>query len=81
MIPYGLPVAGNVMIFDNGGMASWGPVLPEMSEPVGYVPVSFPYSLFFGDEIHIGSKFKDYSRVIEFNPTNMEMVWEYKSPF
>jgi len=59
-------------------MAGWGPALSGMSEPVGYVPVLFPYSLFFGDEIHIGSKFRGYSRVTVFCPTNMEIVWEYR---
>jgi len=79
MIPKGLPGAGHILIYDNGGMAGWGPAHPGMPQPVGYVPVPPPYNGFFGDEIHIGSKFRNYSRVIEFNPKTMKMVWEYKN--
>lgn len=33
MIPYGLPGAGNILIFDNGGWAGYG--LPSMTTPFG----------------------------------------------
>ena len=79
MIPFPLPGHGNILLFDNGGMAGWGPFLPGMPEPVGYAPVPAFMSDFMGDEIHMGSKFRNYSRVIEFNPRTMKVVWEYKS--
>ena len=52
MIPKGLPGAGNILVFDNGGIAGYG--------------------LFGGP-----SKCRLYSRVIEFNPETLEIVWEY----
>jgi len=48
MIPKGLPGAGNILVFDNGGAA-------------GY-PVRWRF----------------YSRVIEFNPVTLDIVWEYE---
>jgi hypothetical protein len=53
MIPDGLPGAGNILVFDNGGAAGYG---------------------FFGMPNH----FRFYSRVIEFNPVTLDLVWEYK---
>lgn len=58
MIPNGLPGAGNILMFDNGGLAGWGSYLPGL-------PPMYP------------TVFRDYSRVIEFNPVTMEMEWEY----
>ena len=59
MIPMGLPGAGNILVFDNGGDAGYGSFLPGMQ---GHYPCTF----------------RDYSRVIEFNPITLEIVWEYK---
>ena len=54
MIPDGLPGAGNILVFDNGGQAGYG---------------------LFGNP----TKFRLYSKVIEFNPITLEIVWEYTS--
>jgi len=59
MIPKGLPGEGNILVFDNGGGAGFGPLI------AGLTPIS-------------GNTYRNYSRVIEFNPITLEMVWEYK---
>ena len=61
MIPQGLPGEGNILLFDNGGIAGYGSLLAGL-------PGTYP------------ATFRDYSRVIEFNPKTQEMVWEYKYP-
>lgn len=61
IIQKGLPGAGNLLMFDNGGMAGFGPLMTGM-KPV------------------VSNKLRSYSRVIEFNPTTLEMVWEYACP-
>ncbi len=48
MIPAGLPGEGNILLFDNGLLATFPVILVRM-----------------------------YSRVIEFNPDTLELVWEY----
>jgi hypothetical protein len=58
MIPKGLPGAGNILVFDNGGSAGYGPGNPG-------APTGFKNAI------------RDYSRVIEFNPLTLEVVWEY----
>jgi hypothetical protein len=60
MIPKGLPGAGNIMIFDNGGMAGYGPLIPGST--IGFWP----------------NTLSDYSRIIEFDPVTLDMVWEWK---
>lgn len=60
MIPQGLPGAGNILIFDNGGMAGFGAVVSGLDRG------TFPNTL------------RDYSRVVEFDPTTMGLVWEYR---
>lgn len=57
MIPEGLPGAGNIMVYDNGGFAGYG--APNQGAPFGW-----------------SSGRRDYSRVVEFNPTNLHKVWE-----
>jgi len=52
IIPKSLPGEGNILVFDNGGIAGYG--------------------LFGGP-----SKFRFYSRVIEFDPISLEIKWEY----
>jgi len=53
MIPSGLPGAGNVLVFDNGGKSGYG-------GETGYPRYA-----------------REYSRVIEFNPVTLEIVWQY----
>ena len=64
-IPRTLPGAGNVLVFDNGGMAGFGSFFRGMKdmngEPIGTYPVTL----------------RDYSRIVEFNPVTLEVVWEY----
>ena len=52
MIPQGLPGAGDILLFDNGGLAGYG---------------------YFG----MPRYFRLYSRVIEFNPVTLDIVWQY----
>jgi hypothetical protein len=59
MIPKGLPGEGNILVFDNGGFAGYGP--PSAVSPTG-----------------IKSVRRDYSRVLEYDPTNLKIVWEYQ---
>lgn len=71
IIPKGLPGEGNMMIFDNGGCAGHGPLLPGLPPSGTGVP---PGTIFFTTQ----NKIRTYSRVIEFDPVEMEIVWEYK---
>ncbi len=61
MIPTGLQGGGNILVFDNGGSAGYGPPNPGCPTGVGYA-------------------MRDYSRVIEFNPLTLEIVWQYPPP-
>ncbi len=58
MIPQGLPGAGNILVFDNGGWAGFGAPNQTCAD---------------------GTKFykRDYSRVLEFNPVTLEIVWQF----
>jgi hypothetical protein len=58
LIPKGLPGAGNILLFDNGGLGGFGSLLP------GLAPTDL-------------AKFRDYSRVVEFDPMTLDVVWEY----
>ena len=58
MIPAGLPGAGNILVYDNGGFAGYGASNP--GAPTGH-----------------NNALRDYSRVIEFNPVTLEIVWQY----
>jgi hypothetical protein len=62
MIPKGLPGAGNILVFDNGGLAGYGLLLPGLAPEYGTYPAAV----------------RDYSRIIEFDPITLEKVWEYK---
>ncbi len=53
MIPPGLPGAGNILVFDNGGEAGYGG------------PTGFPRHT------------RAYSRVVEFDPITLKVVWQY----
>jgi hypothetical protein len=64
MIPYALPGAGNILVFDNGGGRE-GLVGPSGAGYGG--PSGFP-------------RYKrDFSRVVEFDPISLKIVWEYKA--
>ena len=58
MIPRGLPGAGNILVFDNGGFAGYGS--PNPGAPTGH-----------------NDALRDYSRVIEFDPVTLKVVWQY----
>jgi hypothetical protein len=58
MIPKGLPGAGNIMVFDNGGAAGYGSPNP-------------------GSANGVGAAIRPNSRVLEFNPVTLELVWQY----
>jgi hypothetical protein len=58
LVPEGLPGAGNLLVFDNGGWAGYGPAHP--SSPTGR-----------------RNALRDYSRVLEIDPTTLEIVWQY----
>lgn len=58
MIPEGLPGAGNILVFDNGGWAGYG--APNPGSPTGFQ-----------------NALRDYSRVLEFDPTTLSIVWQY----
>jgi len=58
MIPKGLPGAGNIIVFDNGGFAGYGN--PNPGAISGH-----------------NNALRDYSRVLEFAPVSLEIVWQY----
>jgi len=58
LIPRGLPGEGNILVFDNGGMAGYGN--PNPGAPLG-----------------INNAMRDYSRVLEFEPLTLDVVWKY----
>ncbi len=62
MIAEGLPGAGNILAFDNGGLAGYGRMFGTFGPP------------FFPNQA------RTYSRVIEFDPVTLRIVWEYKRP-
>lgn len=62
MIPQGLPGAGNILVFDNGGNAGHGAVVPGLNR--GTYP----------------NKLRDFTRVLEYDPVTLDLVWEYKQP-
>jgi hypothetical protein len=64
MIPRGLPGEGNIICYDNGGSAGYGPPNP-MTSGIG-----------FGSAFNCR---RDHSRVLEFNPITLEKVWEYSA--
>ncbi|MBN2239831.1 MAG: aryl-sulfate sulfotransferase [Dehalococcoidales bacterium] len=58
MIPEGLPGAGNMLVYDNGGTAGYGAPNP-------------------GSVTGVSNALRDYSRVIEFDPVTLEIIWQY----
>jgi len=75
MIPSTLPGGGNILLFDNGGGAGWGPVFE--GAPLTYTkdsPLDDP------SRAAVNSTMRNFSRVIEFNPRTMEIVWQYAQP-
>ena len=64
MIPYRLPGAGNILVFDNGGggTTKQGPSGAGYGGPTGYPRYA-----------------RASSRVVEFDPVTFELVWEYRA--
>jgi hypothetical protein len=60
MIPKGLPGEGNILVYDNGGFAGYGPRNP-------------------GAHYGWSDARRDYSRVVEFDPRTLEVVWEHSA--
>jgi hypothetical protein len=58
MIPKGLPGAGNILVFDNGGFAGYGN--PNPGSATGH-----------------NNALRDYSRILEFDPVSLEVIWQY----
>jgi hypothetical protein len=58
MIPKGLPGAGNILVFDNGGFSGYGS--PNPGAVQGH-----------------NNALRDYSRVLEFDPTTLKIIWQY----
>jgi len=58
LVPRGLPGEGNILVYDNGGMAGYGN--PNPGAPLG-----------------MNNAIRDYSRVIEFEPLTLEVIWKY----
>ena len=58
MIPRGLPGAGNILVYDNGGWAGYGS--PNPGSPTG-----------------AKNALRDYSRVLEFDPVSLHIVWQH----
>ena len=58
MIPDGLPGAGNILVFDNGGWAGYDN--PNPGAPIG-----------------VKAAQRDYTRILEFDPTTLKIVWQY----
>ncbi|MDF7669473.1 aryl-sulfate sulfotransferase [Lactobacillus sp. ESL0703] len=58
MIPQGLPGAGNILVFNNGGWAGYG--APNQTSITG-----------------MKTSRLDTSKVIEFNPVTLEVVWSF----
>jgi hypothetical protein len=61
MIPKGLPGAGNILVFDNGGAGGYGPPNP-------------------GSVAGVNNAVRASSRVTEFDPVTLEIVWQYPPP-
>lgn len=60
VIPKGLPGAGNILVFDNGGSGGFGAPNP-------------------GSVKGVSNAVRPSSRVLEFNPITLEIVWEYSA--
>jgi hypothetical protein len=60
MIPRGLPGAGNILVFDNGGWSGYG--APDQTSKTG-----------------LKSMKRDGSRVLEFDPVTLKVVWEFSA--
>jgi hypothetical protein len=60
LIPQGLPGAGNILVFDNGGWSGYGS--PNPGAPTGN-----------------RNALRDSSRVLEFDPISLEIVWQYSA--
>lgn len=68
MIPMGLPGAGNMLIFDNGGAAGYGALIQGLRDAEGNPLGTWP------------NTFRQYSRILEIDPVTKQIVWEFKQP-
>lgn len=64
LVPSPLPGAGNILVFDNGGTPPFGGGWGADED---------------GNPTHL-NKFRPYSRVIEFDPITLDVVWFYERP-
>ncbi|HEY6561963.1 MAG TPA: hypothetical protein VI072_32070 [Polyangiaceae bacterium] len=64
LIPFPLHGAGNILVFDNGGTAPFGGGWGADAD---------------GNPSH-PNKFRPYSRVVEFDPITLDVVWIYERP-
>lgn len=64
VIPAPLPGAGNILVFDNGGTPPFGGGWGADEN---------------GNPTHL-NKFRPYSRVLEFDPITLDVVWNYERP-
>lgn len=65
MIPKTLPGGGNIIVFDNGGSAGFGSYFRDMQAADGGPIGTYPNS------------HRLYSRIMEFDPVTLEVVWQY----
>ena len=65
MIPKTLPGGGNIMVFDNGGSAGFGSYFKGMTDADGGPIGTYP------------NTHRMYSRVVEFDPVTLKVVWQY----
>jgi len=68
MISKGLPGAGNLLIFDNGGQGGYGAYIQGLRDVNGDPLGTYP------------NTFRQFSRVIEIDPVAKQVVWEFKQP-
>ena len=66
MIPNGLPGAGNILVFDNGGGAGYGALIEGLTDPITEEKLGF-----------WPNKYRTFSRVLEINPMTKQLVWQY----
>lgn len=65
MVPKTLPGGGNIMVFDNGGMAGFGSYFRDMKAADGGPIGTYP------------NTFRGFSRIVEFDPVTLQVVWQY----
>jgi hypothetical protein len=71
-----------MLVFDNGGGAGWGPLFSGAALPYD---AEAPLLDAVGFGAHpsrksVNSVLRNYSRVIEFDPRTMKILWQYVQP-